>query len=105
MEKVSDNMLQLFADKSKVEYKSYHRSHPFADREECFEVGYCCGAMEALVFFNNVIAGIIEYAKENVEKSVGIEKQRCIAQTHAFMGVQKILDMLTEGYTEEKEEV
>lgn len=103
MGKISDDLMQTFSDKSKEEYKIYLKQNILTDKEQSFNIGYCCGAFEGIVLVYNTLNDIIEISQKNSQKSIGIEKKKCDAQTKALLAFQKVLDELLENYAEDEE--
>ena len=103
MGKLSDDLMQSFSEKSVDEYKIYNDQNIIKDKEHSFSVGYCCGAFEGIVLVYNTLNDIIEISQKNFQKSTGVEKKKCEAQTKALLAFQSILDKLLEDYAEDEE--
>ena len=103
MGKLSDDLLQTFTKKSVDEYKIYNDQNILTNKEHSFSVGYCCGAFEGIILTYNTLNDIIEISQKNAQKSTGIEKKKCEAQTKVLLAFQSILDKLLEDYAEDEE--
>lgn len=98
---LSEKFIKMQMDKALQEYGKFQLGKPTADKESLFAIGYCIGGFASVTFIINVLEEFIRRADEEIKKSIGIEKQRNIAQKKTFEDLYRVLDGITKGYKEE----